>query len=272
MIASHMSSFGDHYVLAPGQAGHERLRALCEIHDPHTRELLLQAGLRSGHHYVEFGCGLGYVSRWVAPRGAHVTAVDLSEEHLTEAQRLCSEDTHRDIKWVNANIYSPDLPASSFDFAYVRWVLIHLCRPVDALRSVFEVLRPGGIVVCEEPDLSLIYSEPISEAYDRYLKIAFMAGEKRGVDYAGGRRLHCWLREAGFEIERIDAYQKHYLTGAHKGFWSWSFIEGGTSLIADGLLTAEQLQELARGMRAADSDPSILVGHCRNHQVIARKP
>jgi ubiquinone/menaquinone biosynthesis C-methylase UbiE len=267
-----MSSFGDNYVLAPGQAGHERLRMLCEIHDPHTRDLLLQAGLGSGHHYVEFGCGLGYVSRWAASRGAHVTAVDLSEEHLAEAQRLCSEHMHQGIKWVNANIYESGLPTSSFDFAYVRWVLVHLSRPVEALRRVFEVLKPGGAVVCEEPDLSLIYSEPISEAYNRYLKIAFMAGEKRGVDYAGGRRMHCWLREAGFEIERIDAYQKHYLTGAHKRFWSWSFIEAGTSLIADGLLTAEQLQELARGMEAADSDPSVLVGHCRNHQVIARKP
>jgi hypothetical protein len=38
------------------------------------------------------------------------------------------------------------------------------------------------------------------------------------VDYAGGRRLHRWADERGFEVVCIDAYQPHYLTGAHKGF------------------------------------------------------
>ncbi len=267
-----MSSFGDCYVLEPGRSGHERLRALCEVHDPQTRELLLQAGLGSGHRYIEFGCGLGYVSRWAASLGAHVTAVDLSKEHLGEAQRLCSESAHQDIRWTNANIYDHGLPAATFDYAYVRWLLVHLRKPVDALRSVWEVLKPGGIIVCEEPDLSAIYSEPMPEAYDRYLAILMAAGEKRAVDYAGGRRLHCWLREAGYEIQQAHAYQKHYLDGPHKVFWSWTFIETGRSLIADGLLSEEQLHELAQEMQKADDDPNVLVGHCRNHQVIARKP
>jgi len=52
-----MSTFGDQYVLSSGRTGHERLRMLCEIHDPHTRDLLQRAGLTAGHRYVEFGCG-----------------------------------------------------------------------------------------------------------------------------------------------------------------------------------------------------------------------
>ena len=50
-----MSSFGDNYVLASGRTGHDRLRMLCEIHDPHTRQLLVNAGLNSTLRYAEFG-------------------------------------------------------------------------------------------------------------------------------------------------------------------------------------------------------------------------
>jgi hypothetical protein len=40
---------------------------ISEIHDGRTRDLT-RAGLSSGHRFVEFGCGLGYVTRWAATR------------------------------------------------------------------------------------------------------------------------------------------------------------------------------------------------------------
>ena len=267
-----MSSFGDRYVLASGRAGHDRLRMLCEIHDPGTRELLLRAGLGRGHRYVEFGCGLGYVSRWAATQAAHVTAIDLSDEHLGEARRLADGAGLGNIEFLNRSIYEHGLPAGSFDYSYSRWLLVHLSRPVDAMRKIGEALKPGGIMVCEEVDVSEVYTEPAAKGYHAYRDLAMEAGRKRGVDYAGGRRLHTWAREAGFEVLDVAAYQPHYLTSPQKSFWSWTFLETAPALIQEGMLTEERLRELAEGMRVADEDPRVLVGHCRNHQLIARKP
>jgi len=53
-----------------------------------TRELLLRAGLGIRHKFLELGCGLGYVSRRAATQASHVTGLDLSEEHLAEADRI----------------------------------------------------------------------------------------------------------------------------------------------------------------------------------------
>jgi SAM-dependent methyltransferase len=267
-----MATFGDHYILASDRSGHERLRMLCELHDPHTRLLLLKVGLGAGHRYIEFGCGLGYVARWVATRAADVTAIDLSKEHLDEARRLGVDAGLHNIAWINASIYEPGQPANTFDYAYARWIFTHLKRPVDAMRNVFEVLKPGGVLVCEEPDISTLYTEPVSPAYHQYRDLAMAVGEKRGLDYAAGRRLHCWAQAAGFKIVDVAAYQLHYVTGPQKRFWSWSFLEAGPALLAQNALTPEQLNQLAEGMQAADEDPSVLVGHCRNHQLIALKP
>src|SRR3954451_15767944 len=155
-----MGSFGDHYILGSDRSGHDRLRMLCEIHDPHTRALLLKAVLNAKHRFVEFGCGLGYIARWAATQASHVTAIELSEDHLAEARRMGASENLHNIEWMNRSIYDHGLPENSFDYGYTRWILTHLSRPVEAMRRVFEALRPGGILVCEEPDLSTLYTEP----------------------------------------------------------------------------------------------------------------
>jgi SAM-dependent methyltransferase len=262
-----MTVHGDKYVLDSGKSGHVRLQVISEIHDDRTRALLLDAGLKAGDRFVEFGCGLGYVTRWASSVGADALGIDLSADQIEEARDLADGKT----EFLVGSVYDHGLPPENFDISYSRWLLIHLNQPVDAMRSIGAALKPGGLMVCEEADLSAIYTEPPS-AYHEFLDLAFASGAARGVDYAGGRRLHRWAREAGFDVLRIDAYHPHYLTGEHKGFWGWTFHEAGANLVREGTMTEARYNELTEGMRMADDDQSTLVAHARMHQLVARKP
>ena len=64
----------------------------------------------------------------------------------------------------------------------------------------------------------------------------------------------------------------HYLTGEHKGFWSWTFREAGVNLVKEGAITEDRYEELAEGMRVADEDSLTVVAHARMHRLVARKP
>ena len=267
-----MATIGDRYLLGSGRSDHDRLKVISDIHDGRTRELLLRAGLTAGHHFVEFGCGLGYVSRWAAGRGAHVTGIDLNPEQIAVAQALARDARLEHAQFRVANIYEPGLAPQSIDASYCRWLLVHLNRPVDALRVIYDALKPGGVMVCEEADVSAIYAEPRSAAYEEMRDIALAGGRQRGVDYSGGRRAHLWAKEAGFELVHVDAYHPHYITGVHKGFWNWTLRNAALALVAEGSLTTARLDELVAGMTRADESPDTLVSHCRMHQVIAKKP
>lgn len=260
----------DRYILA-GKHDHDRLRVISEIHDGRTRELLTKAGLSSGHRFVEFGCGLGYVTRWAATQGASVTGIDASEEQVAAAQALTREAVIDRVEFRAGSIYEPGLDAGSVDMSYSRWLMVHLQRPVDAMRAIHAALKPGGVMVCEEADVSAVYAEPRSAAYEEMRDIGIAGGQARGVDYTGGRRTHLWAKEAGFEILHVDAYHPHYLTGEHKGFWNWTLRNVAVGLVTDGSLSMTKLEELAAGMNRADESPDTLVAHCRMHQVIARK-
>src|SRR5262245_55166674 len=81
------SGVGDNYIL-PGRRDHDRLRVISEIHDEQTRDLLLRAAFASGCHFVEFGCGLGYVTRWAAAMGADAVGIDVNEEQVEASREL----------------------------------------------------------------------------------------------------------------------------------------------------------------------------------------
>src|SRR5215203_334352 len=126
-----MSTIGDKYILTgSGRSDHDRLRVISEIHDGRTRELLLRAGFAAGQRFVEFGCGLGYVTRWAASQGAHATGIDLSEDQVREASCLAEEAGLRNVEFRCASIYEHGLAPESADFSYSRWLLVHLSRPV----------------------------------------------------------------------------------------------------------------------------------------------
>ena len=55
------AAVGDQYILS-GRSDHDRLRMLSEMHDSETRTLLRRAGFSPACRFVEFGCGMGYVT------------------------------------------------------------------------------------------------------------------------------------------------------------------------------------------------------------------
>jgi hypothetical protein len=73
--------------------------------------------------------------------------------------------------------------------------------------TIFKALKPGGVMVCEEADLSAIYAVPHSKAYEEMRDISLNAGRARNVNYDGGRYAHSWAKEAGFELVHVAAYR-----------------------------------------------------------------
>jgi SAM-dependent methyltransferase len=267
-----MSTLGDKYILGSGRSDHDRLHVISEIHDERTRELLVRAGFAPGHHFVEFGCGLGYVTRWAATQGAHATGIDVNPEQVAVSNHLAREAGAAKARFRVGNVYEHGLPDDSVDVSYSRWLMVHLNRPVDAMRAIYSALKPGGVMVCEEADMSAVYAEPNCDAYVELREICLEGGRRRGVDYAHGRRVHVWAKEAGFEVVHVDAYHPHYITGKHKGFWNWTMRNVAIGLVNEGILRESHLQKLIAQMNETDASPNTVVAHCRMHQLIAKKP
>jgi len=140
--SARVSSVGDKYIL-PGKDDHDRLRMISEIHDARTHALLKRAGLSAQRHFVEFGCGLGYITRWAAAKGAHSTGIDVNAEQVQVCQTLAQEAGLRHASFRVGSVYEPGIEPDTLDISYSR-LMVHLNRPVEAMRAIREALTPGA--------------------------------------------------------------------------------------------------------------------------------
>jgi SAM-dependent methyltransferase len=261
------------YVLATGEAAAYRLRLLHVLYGPGTRRVLLDAGLRRGMRVADLGCGVGTVTALLAdlvgPEG-HVVGIDVSGAQLDQARARVNHGG-RTTSFVEASATDTGLPRASFDIVYCRFLLIHLPEPERALGEMRALLKPGGVLVCEDGDLTSAGSEPPS-ALGAFADLWGRLGPHRGVDYTLGRRLFHMVRDAGFPEPEVTFNQPVAARGEHKRMLELSVAEAGPAFIEAGLITAEALDQTLVEMRCRTADGNVLAVMPRMAQVWARKP
>lgn len=104
----------------------------------------IKEGELEGMKVLDCGAGLGELSTWLAIRGAHVTAIDVSPKSL---EVLSKRAMHHG---VSQNITSRVLPLehldyadASFDMVVGEFVLHHVLLD-QCIPQIRRVLRPGG--------------------------------------------------------------------------------------------------------------------------------
>jgi SAM-dependent methyltransferase len=137
--------------------GEERIRlaGLEAALDPGTRAHLIRLGVGPGARCLEIGAGGGSMAFWLAKQvapGGTVVATDLETDFLeSEAAR------HPGLEVLRHDIMADALP-TGFDVVHARWLVEWLPDKRLALRRMAAALRPGGVVLTEDPDFVTMYA------------------------------------------------------------------------------------------------------------------
>jgi SAM-dependent methyltransferase len=262
------------YSLATGEAAVRRLTALHQVYSPTGRRVLLQAGLKPGMRVADFGCGVGATTQMLAemvgPSG-HVTGIDVNAAQLEQGRRLSKNARIDNATFVEASATATGLPRNSFDLAYCRFLLLHLLDPAACLREMLDVLKPGGVLVAEDGDLTSAGSAPAS-SLDAFADLLGRLAPTRGLNYALSNDLYHMVKAAGFTDPGIEIHQPALAHGEDKFLLKWSIEEAGTACVGAGLLSAEELERTLAEMDRDTRDPNILALMPRMSLVWARKP
>jgi SAM-dependent methyltransferase len=265
-------SKGD-YVLATGNAAANRLRILHNVYGPGAYQLLIRAGIQPGMRVADLGCGTGMVTQLLAelvgPSG-EVIGVDFSGDQLEQARESLPKSLSN-VSFIQASATDTGLTRETFDLVYSRFLLIHLTEPEAALREMHELLKPNGIFVCEDGDLTSAGSEPPSDLVS-FSTLFGELGPKWGVDYTLGRRLFHLVLAANFIQPEITLNQPVFAQGENKRLLELSVAEAGPSFVKAGLITNDELDETIAEMQRLNEDQTVLALMPRMSQVWAKKP
>lgn len=166
----------------------------------------------AGLDVIELGCGTGYISAWLARRGARPVGIDNSERQLASARRF-QEEFGVHFPLIHGNAETVPLPDASFDLAISEYGASIWADPYRWVPEAARLLRPGGRLIFLVNGTLFMLTVPDLEADgpagDRLLRPYFDMhrfewADDPGVEFHLGYgdwiRL---LRANGFEVEDL---------------------------------------------------------------------
>ncbi|MDN3356210.1 methyltransferase domain-containing protein [Actinomadura sp. DC4] len=151
------------YLLGHAALEQRRLLIQASYVRPWTARLLRRAGLTEGMSVLDVGSGLGdvaFIAAEIVGPGGRVVGVERDPAAVEAARGRAASGGYTDlVTFANADLSEFD-PAGSgptrqpFDALVGRFVLQYLPDPAAALRRLAGFLRPGGIVVMHDMDVS----------------------------------------------------------------------------------------------------------------------
>lgn len=186
----------------------KRVQTIFEWVDPQPQYLIL-----------DIPCGRGfYLNMFNYVGDYQIIGAELDWDIIQMAHRNIG---HLEVPLHNANIYQLPYATSTFDAVILSEILEHIDDDVAALKEVYRVLKPGGVVAITVPHANYpFWWDPINKTLETFFNTHIQNGMFAGI-WANHVRLYTMpeLREAvqsaGYEIEVERSFTHHCFPFIH---------------------------------------------------------
>lgn len=244
----------DGYVLSRTVSEYERLRDQAAIWSPFTEQVLAKAGLGPGMHALDAGCGPGAVMRLMAKRVGRtgsVTGVDIDADVGAYGLAQMQGEQAGNFRFHTANLLDgATVPGAPFDLVFCRFLLLHMDDPVEMVRRLAALTRPGGTLVAMDFVNDTYRIAPHHPVLARAIEIVngTLAGAGRPLD--AGVRLGEWFHNAGLPMPHGTDAQT-ILEVSHKDSMLAKAVAGfGAAAVQMGLASEDEIARLPDDIRA----------------------
>ena len=202
--------------------------------------------LRREDTLLDVGAGAGTITADFAGLVTKVTATEIGTAELELARTTATERGVANIDFQVADVHALPFADDTFDVTHAHQVLQHIADPVQAIREMARVTKPGGIVAVRDSDYSGFCWWPLIPELDEWLDLYRTAARANGGEPDAGRRLLSWAHSAGLTDVTATSSTWCFATPADRAYW------GG--MWADRILNSAIARQLANSGQATTAD------------------
>jgi ubiquinone/menaquinone biosynthesis C-methylase UbiE len=243
----------------------DRLFQQARVHEP---ILFSHIDLSQCENLIEVGSGVGAQTQILLERypDLQIQCVDASEEQIGRARLALAEPLSRgQVQIEKGDALHLAFEDSKFDGAFICWLLEHVQEPVDILEEVRRVLKPDGVIYCNEVFNASFYIHPYSPATLKYwFEFNDYQWSLKGDPFVGGK-LANYLISAGFQNITTTVLTHQYDNRMPKkramfiDYWTDLLLSGADNLIKEGRLTIQVVEEMTRELQTLKKDPNAVI-------------
>ncbi|MGW3198130.1 class I SAM-dependent methyltransferase [Streptomyces sp. NPDC001118] len=182
----------------------------------------LLGSLKPHMKILDIGCGPGTITADLAelvPDG-HVTGVDHAPGILDQARATAAGRGLANVDFAVADVHELDYPDDTFCVVHAHQVLQHVGDPVQALREMRRVTRPGGFIAVRDADYAAMTWYPAVPGLDDWLDLYERVARAGGGEPDAGRRLTAWALAAGLTDITATSATWTFATPEERAWWS----------------------------------------------------
>ena len=245
------------YILDGNDRDLRRLLSIAQEAADMSRAAFRRVGVQPGWSAIDCGCGpigaIAVIAEMVGPDG-RIVGVDFNRSAVEQARAVTSSlgITNVDLVEGDLNDLDPVTLGAPFDVAYTRLFLMHQPDPVQTLRRIAALLRPGGVLIAQEPlRTPPPRSHPDVDALTGYWALLHRLLERAGVTPDLVENLPAYAREAGLEVTAMSGYFQPMPPEVGFEIHANTVAAARERAVRSGVATEREIDDLIADLRAA---------------------
>lgn len=188
------------YALGYTNTENDRLMRQANRLAPLSERVFREAGIGLGQRVLDIGSGMGDVSMLIAklvgPSG-EVVGVERDSSSIARARERVAAAGLGNVSFTQSDV-NQIVSEKPFDAAIGRFILMFLPDPTAVLRSLFKLVRPGGVIAFQEPSwIPFLASSARLPLWSEVLRAIHQTFLRSGVNPEMGPDLYHIFQEVG---------------------------------------------------------------------------
>jgi ubiquinone/menaquinone biosynthesis C-methylase UbiE len=250
------------YLLGANQDEFDRLQFQHAVWKQITDQFLDRVGVGRGWTCLDAGAGPGFVTFDLRERVGEtgsVTALEPSDLYYGWCKDQIERQGWTNVTAVHGTAENASLPAGTFDFIFVRWVIAFVADPERFLASLLPLLKPTGVIAFQDYYYEGLSLFPRGGAFDRMADgVRKYYASVGGDPYITGK-IPVWLRANGYSV---TDYTPHARAGGPKSeIMEWAhrfFTKHIPHMVEKGSFSAEEGTALLNDWNSHRENPDTL--------------